>query len=394
MKKPLRIGLVATYGYDFLGGVEYIKNIVFALSNLSKDVRSTFEICLICRKSSSALYDEARPHVDHVYFLDTALGSPTIINTIHWIIAFTLFNNRDPSYHGFLKKAQIDFVFPHFEASRRRRTYRSAAWIPDCQHKYLTQFFSEQEIQSRDKDFTSVAKYASVIAFSSKNAEKDFREFFYKGKYEAKILFPRVYPLPVWYEADPIKIQENYHLPDRFFFINNQFWQHKNHRVVFEALKILSDREINPAVVCTGCMYDYRNPTFLDTTLQTINRLGIAHQIYLLGIIPRIDMIGLLRRSIAMVQPSLFEGWSTVVEEASCLGKPIILSDIPIHIEQTPSHGILFKSNSAEDLSHILANSWQNLEPGPESSRESIARNLQLAEIQAFGYRFLNMARG
>lgn len=394
MKKPLRIGLIMQGGGNWLGGIEYIKNIIFALASLPPEVRSTFEVCLICSNQLSDIADHVSTYVSNTYYFDTTRQPLTLPNLIRRGIARTLFGQSDLRLDSALNKAKLDFTYPYSTAVWRKKPFRSATWIPDCQHKYLTQFFSEQEIQRRDKAFTSVANHASVIVLSSKTAEADFNKFFFKPTYKSEVLSFRVYPLPEWYEADPLKIQEVYHLPDRFFLVNNQLWQHKNHLVVFEALKILQNQSVYPIIVCTGSLYDHRNPSFLDITLQTIARLGVAHQVYLLGVVKRHDMVSLMRRALAVIQPSLFEGWSTAVEEARCLGKPIILSDIPVHKEQNPPYGIFFESSSAEHLAAVLADSWNNLTPGPNAEQEAAARSNNLREVQAFGYRFLEIARG
>lgn len=44
----------------------------------------------------------------------------------------------------------------------------------------------------------------------------------------------------------------------------------------------------------------------------------------------------LMKHAIAIINPSLFEGGSTTVEEAKSLLKVIILSGIPVHREQNP----------------------------------------------------------
>ena len=38
--------------------------------------------------------------------------------------------------------------------------------------------------------------------------------------------------------------------------------------------------------------------------------------------------------SVALLNPSHFEGWSTTVEEARALGVPMLLSDLDVHLEQ------------------------------------------------------------
>lgn len=394
MRRPLRIGLIMQGGHNWMGGVEYMKNIVFALASLPPEVRSTFEVCLICSEELKPVASELSTFVSSTHFFDASQEPLTVPNLIRWGSTKILFGQADLRLDGALNQAKIDFAYPYFAAARWRKHFRSATWIPDCQHKYLTQFFTEAEIQMRDRQFSLTANHASVIVFSSKTAEADFKEFFFKATYKSEILSPCVYPLPEWYESDPVRTQEVYHLPERFFLINNQFWQHKNHLVAFNALKLLGDQAIHPVLVCTGSLYDYRNPLFLNTTLQTINKLGITHQVYLLGIVTRLEMISLMRRALAVIQPSLFEGWNFAVEEARCLGKPIVLSDIPVHREQDPPHSIFFENNSAEHLAMVLADAWKSLTPGPNREHEDIARNSNLKEAQAFGYRFLEIVKG
>ncbi len=393
MRRPLRIGLIMQGGHNWMGGVEYIKNIAFALASLPPEVRSTFEVCLICSEELKPVASELSTFVSSTHFFDASQEHLTVPNLIRWGSSKILFGQADLRLDRALNQAKIDFAYPYFATARWRKHLRSATWIPDCQHKYLTQFFTAEEIKWRDRQFSFAANHASVIVFSSKTAEADFKKYF-KGGYKSEVLSPRIYPLPEWYEADPIRTQEGYHLPGRFFIVNNQFWKHKNHLVAFNALKLLSDQGIHPVLVCTGSLYDYRNPLFLNTTLQTINKLGITRQVYMLGIVTRLEMISLMRRALAVIQPSLFEGWNFAVEEARCLGKPIILSDIPAHREQDPPYSTFFENDSVEHLAKVLADAWSILAPGPNREHEDTARNSNLKEVQAFGYRFLEIAKG
>ena len=46
--------------------------------------------------------------------------------------------------------------------------------------------------------------------------------------------------------------------------------------------------------------------------------------------------------SVAVIQPSKFEGRSSTVEQAKSMGKKILLSNIGIHKEQNPLRGKYF----------------------------------------------------
>jgi len=115
--------------------------------------------------------------------------------------------------------------------------------------------------------------------------------------------------------------------------------------------------------------------------------------VHLLGLIPKFDQVQLMRRSIGIVQPSLFEGWSTLVEDARLLGKSIILSDLPVHIEQNPPHSAFFECKSPEHLAELMGEWWGKLPPGPDLQQEQIAIETASIEIREFGNRFLDIAR-
>ncbi len=174
--------------------------------------------------------------------------------------------------------------------------------------------------------------------------------------------------------------------------MSNQFWQHKNHLVLFEALRLLRGGGVSPFVVCTGEIHDFRDPAYSSLILQSLHRFGIAGQVLLAGLVPRRTQIEMMRRSLAVVQPSLFEGWSTVVEDSRVLGKPCLLSDIPVHKEQNPPGAQFFDPHSAESLAGCLAQAWETLTPGPDAAREDAARARAEARITEVGREFLAIA--
>lgn len=395
MTNPLRIGLILNEDRRWVGGTQYITNIILALAQLPAETRTAFDICLIGSHSSdSNLNGQIRQHLSNTYHQEADLPPRTLQNRIRWKFRRKLFGLHDPAFDDFLKQAKIDFIYPYYTLGKITFPYRSAAWIYDFQHKHLPQFFTQQEIEDRDREFARIAYNAPTIVLSSETAASEFQNFFPEAAHKSRVLPFRVPPLPTWYEADPSQIQSKYFLPDRFFFIGNQFWQHKNHLLVFEALKLLREKSIYPTVVCTGHIYDHRRPEYSDEILQSIHKFGIARQVYLLGIVPKLDQIQLMRRSLAIIQPSLFEGWSTVVEDARSLGKRIILSDIPVHVEQNPPGNCFFERNSPESLALGLADWWGHLSPGPDLEREATARHTSAKEVEVFAHRFLEIAGG
>ena len=394
MSKLLRICLIMQGSRGWIGGFEYIKNIILALGSLPEEVRSTFQLDLLCSESlDTDIRCQIEPYLNRIHYRDIDLEPRTLLNRIRWRITKALFKESDPRFSNFFRKEGFDFIYPYSEESSSHQLYRPVAWIYDFQHRYLPHFFTEQEIQNRNHIFASIARYSSTVVLSSKTAESDFHKFFPEAADKTEVLSFKTSPSLQWYEGSPQQVQTAYSLPDRFFLVSNQFWQHKNHLVVFNALNLLRQQGIFPNVVCTGHIYDYRCPDYADTILQTIHKLGIAKQVYLLGLIPKLDQVQLIRRAMAIIQPSLFEGWSTLVEDARCLGKPMILSDLPVNLEQSPPNGVFFQRESPEHLASLLSDWWENLSPGPDLKQEENARINSQSEVQAFGYRFLEIAQ-
>jgi glycosyltransferase involved in cell wall biosynthesis len=270
---------------------------------------------------------------------------------------------------------------------------RCAAWIEDFQHKRYPEYFSADERRARDALHQQVARHSRTIIVSSQAAQNDLDRFCPSASRRSQVLSFRSVPSDEWFAGNSEAVAESYRLPPRFFIVCNQFWKHKNHGVVFQALAKLRQKNVYPHVVCTGPVRDHRNPSYPLQVQTTIRELGIESQVSLLGLLPRLEQVQLMRRSVAVVQPSLFEGWSSVVEDARSLGKPIVLSDIPVHREQLPPRAAFFNPLAVEELAEALGDAWHNLEAGPDFGAEGEARMAQGVLVRSFGEQFLQLAR-
>jgi len=362
--KTHRICLIMNY--NWVGGIYYIINIVKALSSLHEDVQNSFELYLI---TNAKLNNDIEKYLKKIYYFEKDLKPYSVKNRILWKLRRKFLNEETPQLNDFLNN-RFDFVYPHFSHNTKNGIYRSAVWIYDLQHKHLPQLFSEQDIKLRDKTFYKFARLSEKIVLSSKTSELDFLNFYPQAKCKTHVLPFSLLPLDEWYNQNPSDVQEKYNLPDKFFLVSNQFWQHKNHIIILDSLKMLKNKSIFPSVVFTGNTHDYRNPNYFDSFLQRINFYGINDQIFILGLLPRIEQIQLIRRCISIIQPSLFEGWSSIVEDGRAFGKKMIISDIPVHQEQNPLYVKFFNSDSPEELADIIVDYWKNTEPGPDLSIE------------------------
>ena len=71
--------------------------------------------------------------------------------------------------------------------------------------------------------------------------------------------------------------------------------------------------------------------------------------------IPREHQLCIMRHAKAVLQPSMFEGWNTTIEDAKSLQLPIIASGIEVHKEQLREKGIYFDPENENELAQVLS---------------------------------------
>lgn len=391
---PLHIGLVMQGGAGWVGGSEYIKNLAHALRAADPGRAGGVDVSLISGQPLDPSWRQELPELREIIELGPRRGGP--------VGRFLKLGNRALS--AAVRKAKIDFAYPFtydneynlgvsLPLANSLATCRWSGWIPDFQHRELPALFSQREIVKRDRGIALLAADARSIVFSSESAARLFTQFCPGAQARAEVLRFCTAPAPAWYEGDPAAVQREYHLPDRFFLVSNQLWQHKNHLLMFDALALLAARGIRPHVVCTGQPADFRDKNFINVVLERLHKNGVASHVSILGLISRQQQIQLMRRSLAVVQPSLYEGWSTVLEDARVLGKLMALSDLDVHQEQNPPGARYFQRHSAESLATVLAELWASAQPGPDLAAEAAARTAAQQAQVAFGNRFLEIAR-
>jgi glycosyltransferase involved in cell wall biosynthesis len=105
-----------------------------------------------------------------------------------------------------------------------------------------------------------------------------------------------------------------------------------------------------------------------------------SHQFHVLGNVPEAERNWLLSNCLAVFQPSLYEGWSTTIEEAISFGKLVLASSIPPNLEQLSDYPpkFFFDPNNENSiiscLSHLTSNTAPNLLTVEELSEIRVGR--------------------
>lgn len=260
-----------------------------------------------------------------------------------------------------LKENKIDIIFA-FQTDLGK--YMSIPWvgyIPDFQHKYLTQYFSEEEKNRRDIAFQEIMTNSDALIVNSLDTKNDIEKFLCVDNEKVKAL-PFTPFLRHKLDKDSVdleKIKFTYLLKEKYFMISNQFWMHKNHILAFKAFKLFIEN--NPEhsdilLVCTGGLNDYRNSEYIEEVKSFISENNLEEKIILLGLVEKGFQLNLMNECLAVIQPTLFEGGpgGGATYDALSLGKKVILSDLPINLEIKNPDVLFFGRNSEDELVKVM----------------------------------------
>lgn len=229
------------------------------------------------------------------------------------------------------------------------------AWLSDFQHRRLPDFFGVKSYWRRELGYRAQVSSGRFVMLSSQDAKEDCERFYPSSIGRTAVVRFAVPADPATLKMEPGAVAREYELPEQFFYLPNQFWKHKNHRIVIEALHMLRQQGHDIVVAASGAPGDPRHPEHYETLKSLVVSWGLTQNFRFMGMIPRQHVVALMRGCSALINPSLFEGWSTTVEEAKTLGVPMLLSDLRVHREQVGGSAQFFMPDSVEQLATLMA---------------------------------------
>lgn len=345
MGKRIKIKINYEYNEEWIGGAYYIQNLIHALNTLEDSQKPILLIQSSNDNAIESLYKiSSYPYLKKFQYFKLN----TLQRAINYISRRTI-------------KTNIFRLFPNFQVAfparynERNQLAKQIFWIPDFQDKYLPHFFSDAELQSRNQAYLYIQKNAKRVVFSSEDAKQDFNKFY-------KNAVPKQYVLNFasYHSSNNLPAKDNvlrkFSIKGEYFLCSNQFWIHKNHIVVLEAISLLKKEGFPITVVFTGKEKDYRNPQYFSDLRKKVEELGIENNVKFLGFIDREDQIVLMQNCISVIQPSLFEGWSTVNEDAKAENVFILAANLNVNQEQLrtyPNYRLFDPKDAANLASEI-----------------------------------------
>lgn len=245
--------------------------------------------------------------------------------------------------------------------------------LHDLQHLHFPENFRQSDIDARNHLYGLSSTLAGAIIVSSDFVRNDLIE-------RMRVPGRKVFTIPVTWDPrveeglrtfDVEAARRHYRLPQTYALYPAQFWPHKNHVSLVQALAIL--KRVDPGhdlkLVFTG----YRGHSGWPRVDECIRAEGLQEDVICLDHIP-VDHLGAVYRGARFcVVPSLFEASSYPVIEAQVLGVPAMcarVTSLPELVQD--GAGELFDPRDPDDLAHKML-AWLR---DPEAARAHARRAL------------------
>ncbi|WP_051196892.1 glycosyltransferase family 4 protein [Butyrivibrio sp. XBB1001] len=353
----MKIGVFLPDENPVLGGTSTM------LSAILSEIEESNYLCDICVIYRGGLFDKLKSKKNNIEYININRFKLTIFLK-YWIIQMT-YHFKDfkerlwmrvptksmASYFDMLAKKEgislFWFTMPVCEILST--PYIFTVW--DLGHRTLPMFpemtNSTFEWDSREKMYQRMLPRASYIITGNNSGKNEIVENY---NIPADRIHTIEFMVPSLFRGDAIKPTVN--LPELFFYYPAQFWAHKNHTLILEALKKLKDDyAITANVVFTG--HDYGTKGYIENKAR---KLEVDKQVYILGFLELGEVKYLYQNARALVYPSLLGPNNLPPLEAIALGCPVLISDLVGHKEQLGDAAIFFDRYSADDLAQAMKN--------------------------------------
>ncbi|MHB8843609.1 MAG: glycosyltransferase family 4 protein [Nitrospirota bacterium] len=261
----------------------------------------------------------------------------------------------DPLARIFLKQQCDLWLFPSLDRLAFEVPVRSLAAIHDLMHRYEKRFpevSAGGTYRLREWCFGNICRWSAGVLVDSETGRKQVRESY--GLPDDRIhVLPYVAPA---YIADPstsVDVIRKYSLPKKFLFYPANFWEHKNHRNLIEAILQLKEKLPDISLVLAGTP-----DNAYGAVMERIGQAGLRETVFVLGYVPNEDIAELYRRARALVMPTYFGPTNIPPLEAFAAGCPVAVSDIYGIPEQVGDAALLFDPASIQDIADCIRRLW------------------------------------
>ncbi|MBF0547054.1 MAG: glycosyltransferase family 4 protein [Candidatus Riflebacteria bacterium] len=254
------------------------------------------------------------------------------------------------------KKCDL-WIFPSEDNLAYQLPVPSIVTIFDLMHIYERRFpevGAYGRFGRREYHFKNICRWGKGVLVDSEVGKKQVIDS-YKVNSEKVFVLPFVAPSYIFSERANNSFDDKYQLPKKYLFYPAQFWEHKNHNRLINAIYQLKSQLSDLKLVLVGS-----KKNAYHSILENVKKLGLQNDVIFLGYVPDEDIGEIYRRARALVMPTFFGPTNIPPLEAFATGCPVAISGIYGMPEQLGNAALYFNPLSEEEISESIKKLWQN----------------------------------
>lgn len=375
---PLRVALRYIDGPFWQGGYNYLLNLCRVIK-----AHKSEELEVVLFATDQATESDLQPF--HEVLNDRVVVDPAFTPAaLRQRQLLALASGADRVASRIFQQHGIDVVFENADFYGWRFPVGVLAWMPDFQHRMLPHMFSKTRYYRRELGFRLQIGSGRQIMVSSQDAKTNLQRLYGVATERINVV-PFALPMPRQYQTHEVEaVRCRFKLPEKFFICPNQFVRHKNHINLARAVAEMANSDDPVTVVCPGSTGSQVAETVFNEVQEYVTQNKLGSFFRLVGRVSSDDLNCLIAASQALINPSMYEGWSTTVEEAKSIGLPMLLADLRVNREQTDDSAIYFDANNPSAIASTIrqfSRSKSTPRPGQaELERVANARQAEFAD--------------
>jgi len=260
-----------------------------------------------------------------------------------------------PIAKALLKEGCHLWIIASQEADSFQFPVPALATIHDLMHRYETRFpevSARGGFRLREWSLRNTCQWAKGILVDSEVGKAQVMES-YGLRRESIFVLPYIVPEYIYSQQAPADFNLRYQLPEKYIFYPAQFWRHKNHLNLINAMGYLKNDIPDLKLVLAGS-----KKNGYKAAIKQIQSLRLTDDVIILGYVPDEDMPELYRRARAMVMPTFFGPTNIPPLEAFAVGCPVAVSGIYGIPAQVGDAALLFNPGSVCEIAECIRRLW------------------------------------
>lgn len=247
------------------------------------------------------------------------------------------------------------WICPAHERWVFRAPIEALGTVHDLMHRYEPQFpevSANGQYEQREFHFRETCKWAKGVLVDSEIGKRQLCEA-YDVSPSSVFVLPYIPPGYIYKGQTSVASVRSAAMPEKFFFYPAQFWMHKNHLTLFDALDRVRRHHPDVRLALVGAPHNG-----YAQARERVAELGLEEHVMFLGYVPDGEMSNLYRTARALIMPSFFGPTNIPQLEAFVAGCPVAVAGVYGVPEQVGDAALLFDPKSADEIAECMERLW------------------------------------